>query len=105
MKPTIQRITTTILLLLLSSFPFRSFAGADSRDAQIAAAAEGLRSKLVEQRRDFHMHPELSNREERTARIIAERLRALGLEDIKTGVGRHGITALLKGAKPGPVVA
>ncbi len=51
------------------------------------------------------MHPELSNREERTARVIAERLRALGFDDVKTGVAGHGIVALLKGAKPGPVVA
>ncbi|MDQ3818444.1 MAG: M20 family metallopeptidase, partial [Acidobacteriota bacterium] len=47
----------------------------------------------------------LSNREERTSRVVAERLRAIGLEDIKTGVGRYGVTALLKGTKPGPVVA
>lgn len=40
------------------------------------------------------MHPELSNREERTSRIVAERLKAIGLEDIKTGVGRYGVTAL-----------
>jgi amidohydrolase len=78
---------------------------AASRDQQIAQAAESLRAKLVEQRRDFHMHPELSNREERTSRVVAERLRALGLEDIKTGVGKYGVTALIKGAKPGPVVA
>src|SRR5256884_5194511 len=78
----------------------------DSPRAQkIARAAESLRAQLVAQRRDFHMHPELSNREERTSRIVAERLRAIGLEDIKTGVGRYGVTALLKGAKPGPVVA
>ena len=83
----------------------RSVGAPASREQQIAAAAEALRAKLIEQRRDFHMHPELSNREERTARVVAERLRALGLEDIKTGVARHGITALLKGAKPGPVVA
>jgi amidohydrolase len=51
------------------------------------------------------MHPELSNREERTARIVAERLKALGLEEIKTGVGKYGVTALLKGEKPGPVIA
>jgi amidohydrolase len=75
------------------------------REQQIAKAAESLRSQLVAQRRDFHMHPELSNREERTSRIVAERLRALGLEDVKTGVGKYGVTALLKGAKPGPVVA
>jgi amidohydrolase len=51
------------------------------------------------------MHPELSNREERTSRVVAERLRALGLDEVKTGVGRYGVVALLKGAKPGPVVA
>jgi amidohydrolase len=78
----------------------------DSPRAQkIAQAAESLRAQLVAQRRDFHMHPELSNREERTSRVVAERLRAIGLEDIKTGVGRYGVTALLKGTKPGPVVA
>ena len=76
-----------------------------TRDQQIAQAAEALRAKLIEQRRDFHMHPELSNREERPSRVVAERLRALGLEDIKTGVARYGVTALLKGTKPGPVVA
>jgi amidohydrolase len=76
-----------------------------AREQQIAQAAERLRPQLIAQRRDFHMHPELSNREERTSRIVAERLRALGLEDVKTGVGRYGVTALLKGTKPGPVVA
>jgi amidohydrolase len=74
------------------------------RDQQIAQMVEGLRQQLVAQRRDFHMHPELSNREERTARVVAEKLRALGLE-VKTGVARHGVVALLKGARPGPVVA
>ncbi|HLM57912.1 MAG TPA: amidohydrolase, partial [Pyrinomonadaceae bacterium] len=49
--------------------------------------------------------PELSNREERTARVVAGRLRALGLTDIKTGVAKHGVTALLVGGRPGPVVA
>ncbi|HWS99401.1 MAG TPA: amidohydrolase [Pyrinomonadaceae bacterium] len=80
--------------------------GADAARAQkIAQAAESLRPQLVALRRDFHMNPELSNREERTSRVVAERLRALGLEDVKTGVGKYGVTALLRGAKPGPVVA
>jgi amidohydrolase len=79
--------------------------GSSAREQQIAQAAEALRAQLILQRRDFHMHPELSNREERTSRIFAERLRALGLEDVKTGVGRYGVTALLKGTRPGPVVA
>lgn len=77
----------------------------EERAARVAREAEAMRARLVEQRRDFHMHPELSNREERTARVVAERLRALGLTDIRTGVARHGVTALLVGGKPGPVVA
>ncbi|MBL8167986.1 MAG: amidohydrolase [Acidobacteria bacterium] len=75
------------------------------RGEDIARAAESLRARLVETRRDFHMHPELSNREERTARVVAERLRALGLDEVKTGVGKHGVVALLKGKQPGGVVA
>lgn len=51
------------------------------------------------------MHPELANREERTSRIVAERLRALGLEEVRTNVAHHGVVAMLNGDKPGPVVA
>jgi amidohydrolase len=80
-------------------------AAAIARQQQVARAAEALRQKLVDQRRDFHMNPELSNREVRTSRVVAEKLKALGLTDIKTGIARHGVTALLVGAKPGPVVA
>jgi amidohydrolase len=76
-----------------------------SREQKISHAAEALRPKLVEQRREFHKHPELSNREVRTARVIAGRLKELGLEEIRTNVAHHGIVALLKGKKPGPVVA
>ncbi|MBM3881973.1 MAG: amidohydrolase [Verrucomicrobia bacterium] len=75
------------------------------RLAAIAGAAERLRPWLIEQRRDFHRHPELSNREERTARVVAEQLRAAGLEEVRTGVAKHGVVALLRGARPGAVVA
>jgi amidohydrolase len=107
-----RRVFTFALLLLVSNVfaatkPPSPQAGADdgARRQAIARAAEGLREKLVAQRRDFHVHPELSNREERTGRVVAERLRAIGLTDIRTGVARHGVTALLVGGKPGPVVA
>ncbi len=76
-----------------------------SREEQAARIAEQLHDALVAQRRDFHMYPELSNREERTARVIAQKLRSLGLDEVRTGVSRHGVVALLKGARPGPVVA
>src|SRR2546423_11695758 len=111
-----RKLTPFLVLVLLASL-YTSAAPRSSqsqsahassptaRDEQIAQAAEGLRAKLVEQRRDFHMHPELSNREERTSRIVAEKLRALGLDEVKTGVGKYGVVALLKGSKPGPVVA
>ncbi len=99
-------LTLALLSAALPSTAARRSAAADAARAQrIAQAAESLRPQLVATRRDFHMHPELSNREERTSRIVAERLRALGLEDVKTGVGKYGVTALLKGAKPGPIVA
>jgi amidohydrolase len=108
MKP---KFIITIILLLIAALiapaapQVKAIAAPASRDQQIAQAAEGLRARLVEQRRDFHIHPELSNREERTARVVAQALRALGLDEVKTNVGKHGIVALLKGAKPGPVVA
>jgi len=75
-----------------------------TREERVSKAADALRDKLLETRRDFHMYPELSNREVRTAKVIADKLRALGL-DVKTGVGKHGVVAVLKGGKPGGVVA
>ncbi|MFE4896185.1 M20 metallopeptidase family protein [Peribacillus butanolivorans] len=59
---------------------------------------------LITIRRDLHMYPELSFEEERTPRIIANFLRERGLE-VRTGVGGRGVTALLRGAKPGKTVA
>ncbi|MBM3796765.1 MAG: amidohydrolase [Acidobacteria bacterium] len=93
------------LPLLFIASAALSAAASPELDARIAKAAAALHDKLVAQRRDFHVHPELSNREVRTSKVIAERLRALGLEDIRTGIAHHGVTALLRGAKPGPVIA
>src|SRR5258707_5458647 len=72
---------------------------------KIDSAADAMRDRLIAQRRDFHMQPELSNREERTSRVVAERLKAIGFTDIRTGVGKYGVVAVLKGGKPGSVVA
>jgi amidohydrolase len=63
-----------------------------------------VESKVVAWRRDIHAHPELSNRETRTADLVAQHLRALGLE-VRTGVAKTGVVAVLRGGKPGPVVA
>ena len=72
--------------------------------ARVDERLEQLRSDLIAFRRDLHRHPELSGKEERTARVVAERLRRLDL-DVLTDVGGHGVVALLRGGKPGPVVA
>jgi amidohydrolase len=73
-------------------------------DAEIRAAAESLTPALVETRRDIHRHPELGNREVRTGTLVAERLRALGIE-VRHPVARTGVVGILKGGRPGPVVA
>lgn len=69
--------------------------------AQLAAAVE---QKVIEWRRDLHQHPELSNREFRTAEVVAKHLKSLGLE-VQTGIAHTGVVARLKGAKPGPLIA
>ena len=70
-------------------------------DIQIDAT---LAAQLIAWRRDFHAHPELSNREHRTAKIVADHLRGLGL-DVKTEIAHTGVVAILSGARPGPCVA
>jgi amidohydrolase len=72
--------------------------------AALDAAAAALEAKVIGWRRDFHQHPELSNREVRTAGRVAEHLKSLGLE-VQTGVAHTGVVALLEGAHAGPVVA
>lgn len=62
-----------------------------------------MRARLVATRRDFHEHPELSWHETRTQRVIVDRLRQLGLDDVRP-IARTGATALIAGSKPGPAV-
>lgn len=75
------------------------------RYARINSEVEEMNTRLVSTRRDLHERPELSNREIRTSSVIADRLRALGLDEVRTNVAGHGVVALLKGKFPGPVVA
>jgi len=71
---------------------------------QIDAATAALETKVIGWRRDFHQHPELSNRETRTAGVVAEHLRGLGLR-VQSGVAHTGVVGLIDSGKPGPVVA
>ena len=72
--------------------------------ARIDQAAAGVEQKVIATRRDIHEHPELGNREFRTAKLVDERLRALGITT-RTGVAHTGVVGILKGGKPGKVVA
>jgi len=80
------------------------YAAGQTMSVQIDKKAESLEKKVVAWRRDIHEHPELGNREFQTAAKIAAHLKSLGIE-VKTGVGKTGVVGLLKGGKPGPVVA
>lgn len=73
-------------------------------DADIAARIEAVSPRLIEWRRDIHQNPELGNREVRTSRLVAQHLRRLGLE-VRTGVGVTGVVGILRGGRPGPVIA
>ncbi len=77
---------------------------AADRDA-VAAAAAAVEEQVVGWRRDIHEHPELGNREFRTAALVAEHLRSIGLDSVTTEVGHTGVVGVLRGARPGPVVA
>ena len=73
--------------------------------AQVDKLAAANDAKVVAWRRDIHMHPELSNREFRTSALVAEQLKKLGLDSVRTGVAHTGVVGVLKGARPGAVVA
>ncbi|MCC3156339.1 amidohydrolase [Hymenobacter sp. 15J16-1T3B] len=73
-------------------------------DTRIDAAAARVDAQVIAWRRDIHEHPELGNRETRTAALVAAELKRLGLE-VQTGVAKTGVVGVLRGGKPGPVVA
>ena len=73
--------------------------------AEIDRAADAVEAQVIAWRRDLHEHPELGNREFRTAEIVRTHLVALGLDEVRTGVAHTGVVGLLRGALPGPTVA
>ncbi|MEO8361313.1 MAG: amidohydrolase [Vicinamibacteria bacterium] len=115
MRASIHRVLSAALLLLAAcALSSRAEAAAkpvpaaapnlDAMHAAIDKAAAAIMPKVVAWRRDFHEHPELGNQEVRTAKLVAEELSSLGFE-VKTGVAKTGVVGLLRGGKPGPVVA
>lgn len=97
----------TFLLILLILF----FLIAETRaqksgrlQDQIESLATGVEPRVISWRRHFHQYPELSNREVKTAKMVADHLASLGME-VQTGVAHTGVVGLLKTGKPGPVIA
>src|SRR5258706_205798 len=90
------------LILLFAALT--SFAQSEKIRQTIKTKADVEEPKVIAWRRDIHEHPELSNREFRTAELIAKHLQSLGIET-KTGVAKTGVVGILKGNLPGPVIA
>src|SRR6266446_2770473 len=93
-----------LLPILILGLGTSLHAQASRLDAEVDRRAAEVQGKVVAWRRDIHEHPELSNRETRTADLVAQHLRSLGLE-VRTGVAHAGVIGVLRGGKPGPVVA
>src|SRR5687767_12132983 len=94
----------TLIALTLAIAPTLRAQNVSRLHSEIDRRARELESKVVAWRRDFHQNPELGNREFRTSKIVAEHLQMLGIE-VKTGVAHTGVVGVLKGGRPGPVVA
>lgn len=91
-------------ILIISSIQVTAQTDIVKLKTKAYAAADKIETKTIAWRHDFHEHPELGNRETRTAKIIADHLRSLGME-VKEGVAKTGVVAILKGGKPGPCIA
>ena len=105
MSHRIRFAAMTAALLMVTAFaPARAQSIVPDLEQEIRERAAQIEDKLIAWRRDIHEHPELGEQETRTAALVAEHLKKLGLE-VKTGVANTGVVAVLKGGKPGPVVA
>jgi amidohydrolase len=98
--------STVLATLLAASWwqPAPAQSTVPDLEKEIRQRAAQIENTLIGWRRDIHEHPELGEQETRTAGLVADHLRKLGLE-VKTGVAQTGVIAVLRGGKPGPVVA
>jgi len=93
-----------LAILALEVLMSATLDAATTLDQRIDDASKKVESKVVACRRDIHQHPELGNRETRTSKIVADRLRELGIE-VTPNVAHTGVIGILHGGKPGKVVA
>jgi len=100
----LQRLMSAALAALLSA-ALPQAAAADSLDQQIDQLADKVEPHVLQWRRHIHQNPELSNREVETAKYVAKQLRNFGVDDVQTGVAKTGVIAVVRGGRPGPVIA
>ncbi|MGW8761164.1 M20 metallopeptidase family protein [Streptomyces sp. NPDC055815] len=74
--------------------------GSEAIHGELDVRAAKVAEQVVAWRRHLHRHPELSNREVNTARLVADHLRALGLDEVRTGIAGHGVVGVLRGSAP-----
>ena len=99
------RSTFVGLALLAAGQPVMAQSGSsDPLAREVETRLTAVMPKVIAWRRDIHQHPELGNREVRTAKLVANHLRSLGIE-VQTEVGVTGVVGLLRGGRAGPVVA
>lgn len=98
------RIALAAAAVLLSATSARAQQGRGALEADIDRLVQEIDPQVVAWRRDIHEHPELGNREFRTAALVAEHLRGLGME-VRTDVAHTGVVGVLRGGRPGPTVA
>lgn len=92
------------LIALALSATSASAQGAPGFTPTVESSIQSVLPRMIAWRRDFHEHPELSYEEVRTARVVAAHLRSLRME-VRTGVAQTGVVGVLRGARPGPVIA
>lgn len=93
-----------LLLIFLTFFSITTYGQQDKLREAISIAAAKIEPQVIAWRRDIHEHPELGNNEIRTSGIVAKYLQSLGIE-VTTGVAKTGVVGILRGGKPGPVIA
>jgi amidohydrolase len=96
--------TTLVFIALLKVLSFQLIAQKSNYSELISQKANLIEPKVIAWRHDIHQNPELGNREFRTAELVAKHLKSLGIE-VKTNVAHTGVVGILKGDKPGPVIA
>ena len=89
---------------ILSAFILSSLCAAVGAAESSNELAQNVLPEVTKWRRDFHQHPELSNRETRTSKIVADELKKLGY-NVRSGIAHTGVTGVLKGGKPGRKLA